>query len=943
MMPAGADVDDPLIAQDDQVEHLESAITSENFEKCLAQLKYLAAGPDGSNLPSVLTQFTNYVQGVQRGVYSALDISQSSAVLDRDPDLRSNMEAKKFELVLRSDALRARKTTENAARAPLKLHGHEKEAATNSWNAPYEGSADILRIVLGQYMQQSGLRTNHYARYAAFTQSSGTGKSRMNDELAKTIVYLPINLGQGDVFPPGDPHVISYLDSLKPLEDQWTVGIQAFLSALFTVARERLHAIKSEIASSTRVQEDQVHLSQIACRFREHMNAGMQFDHHGEYRTAFYAEVTQRSKVLADQVMISLAPKDSPTPEVVQSGKLSILPDGNRTLTSSTGTSRAIVIDAAMEMLRCLAPPNAALDSLSEPLVVVCFDEAHMLTVSPLKIDTGGLREPTLFGEFRRSFRLTRPLPIFFLFLSTVGSIEQFYPLPQYEVSSRLSRMDLNTFPPISYVQLHSLSHRFKPQEHWELSKVASTAFMTQCSRPLFRAMYAAGNDQLRQEIIAFASRKLLCNSNPIPEVLTKHQLLACIGVRIPFQFKRSRGADAIQRALVSDHLRLLEHTEHGFTSIITTAPSEPVVAEAAYRIMVRRRWAQGKLLSASDRHAFKSLQPIHAFALDLQGSHLDLGTRAEYAAAHILLDARDRATTFPLEHNERFPGESEGNVRPALPDLSADGATERRIITVSQFLKALMGSSHFTKVEESLPRVALSSADGKVPLKTAFADGFIYFTHFIPVENVEMVNQEYLFLALSRGAAIICQHNETAMDIITPVLIGNVMKKENVTGIFYQIKNNRTVSHKVQEHLFLAIDPYERGIFDANVENPPPIIRMVFALAPKTSSVSTPDPAEQSVDAFTAYDIWCAGALHDTFDVIAQDEEDAFAELLLAIRNLSDTAGPRDPTLLKTRRGMRTAAGRHVDHFEPWADLSTLHNIGHDFPLRHKKPTNPA
>ena len=45
-----------------------------------------------------------------------------------------------------------------------------------------------------------------YARYASFVQSSGTGKSRMNDELAKTLLYLPVNLrkfgANGNVYLP---------------------------------------------------------------------------------------------------------------------------------------------------------------------------------------------------------------------------------------------------------------------------------------------------------------------------------------------------------------------------------------------------------------------------------------------------------------------------------------------------------------------------------------------------------------------------------------------------------------------------------------------------------------------------------------------------------------------------------------------------------------------
>ena len=35
---------------------------------------------------------------------------------------------------------------------------------------------------------------NSYARYVAKIQSSGTGKSRTQDQVAKSILYIPINL-----------------------------------------------------------------------------------------------------------------------------------------------------------------------------------------------------------------------------------------------------------------------------------------------------------------------------------------------------------------------------------------------------------------------------------------------------------------------------------------------------------------------------------------------------------------------------------------------------------------------------------------------------------------------------------------------------------------------------------------------------------------------------
>ena len=61
----------------------------------------------------------------------------------------------------------------------------------DSWNGKFVGaSANLIELILNDYMKA----TVHYARYVAHVQSSGTGKSRVHDELAKRILYIPINL-----------------------------------------------------------------------------------------------------------------------------------------------------------------------------------------------------------------------------------------------------------------------------------------------------------------------------------------------------------------------------------------------------------------------------------------------------------------------------------------------------------------------------------------------------------------------------------------------------------------------------------------------------------------------------------------------------------------------------------------------------------------------------
>ena len=74
---------------------------------------------------------------------------------------------------------------------PALLHLHP--ATVRSWEQEFSGRADsLLRQALEIWMKNPiGVP---YARSLAIVQSSGTGKSRVNDELAKQIVYVPMLL-----------------------------------------------------------------------------------------------------------------------------------------------------------------------------------------------------------------------------------------------------------------------------------------------------------------------------------------------------------------------------------------------------------------------------------------------------------------------------------------------------------------------------------------------------------------------------------------------------------------------------------------------------------------------------------------------------------------------------------------------------------------------------
>lgn len=146
------------------------------------------------------------------------------------------------------------------------------------------------------------------------------------------------------------------------------------------------------------------------------------------------------------------------------------------------GSTDGETVKSAAERLLELLDPSRSIRKHKKPLVVLCFDESHVLT------EATGEGTPTRFTVLRRALRTIVDLPIFSLFLSTIpGKLDQFASLPQKEPSSRLISMLLKTFPPICYTKLESLAPRLTndPKKPWTLSQVASTYHIAHLGRPL--------------------------------------------------------------------------------------------------------------------------------------------------------------------------------------------------------------------------------------------------------------------------------------------------------------------------------------------------------------------------------------------------------------------------------------------------------------------------
>jgi len=178
-------------------------------------------------------------------------------------------------------------------------------ATQNAWTATYRGEAP--RALWSRIKRATQLE-HRYTQYLAIIQSSGTGKSRMIDELSKEHLVIPLNLrGSRETglsfyvlscsglihalegYPPPDAEARGYL-TVDDNPRRSRVRAAAFLRAVFQVALESVIEIKKSL------KMDAFARAQIALSFSRLMSEGMTSDSHGAFRQQFYHQVFSRAR-----------------------------------------------------------------------------------------------------------------------------------------------------------------------------------------------------------------------------------------------------------------------------------------------------------------------------------------------------------------------------------------------------------------------------------------------------------------------------------------------------------------------------------------------------------------------------------------------------------------------------------------------------------------------
>jgi hypothetical protein len=324
-----------------------------------------------------------------------------------------------------------------------------------------------------------------------------------------------------------------------------------------------------------------------------------------------------------------------------------------------------------------------------------------------------------------------------------------------------------------------------------------------------------------------FAKAKLLDGPITLDDV-EGPGALACLSVRFALEFDLTdRYGHKVAHTQVERHMRLCITATAGLEKLVTLAGSEPLLAEAALKLM-------------SDVGA------VWHLAENSSLNCIDRGQRGELVAALLIMRARDAAAVL----------------------------SRSKVVSVNDFMKSLLPTHVYEELESAKPHLWQSDEDK--PFSEAFEGYSMWFNHVIKVRQSSKINTKNLWKFITRGAMVMCKDNQRGIDIVLPVCAREKnLSQKTVTAILIQVKNDRSFKHTIEKTLFDGMDPFLVGLFSEDDGSKPlPVIRMVFALASDKCGVTFPavPNSRDHDDKFTAYDVWCAGLSPETFRDIDGD-----------------------------------------------------------------------
>ncbi|EDQ98420.1 uncharacterized protein LACBIDRAFT_335978 [Laccaria bicolor S238N-H82] len=537
----------------------------------------------------------------------------------------------------------------------------EQEWATQkSWEYQYKGNAAIglWAHIKVNYNRKSAPQV--YANYASIVQSSGMGKSRMTDELAKTCFVITMNLRGTHTtgYPPADGALRDYLTSVTSKNEAFDRA-DKFFEALFT---HTLETLKQE-------EYEGCDYSNVASKFRKRMTEGQTMQSHNQYHKHFYEEVLYK----ASQLKRAPPQPQSASAEPAEMAR-----------TNSQPTPAKLALTLLCDFLKELyiRPDGEKADEV--PLIILAFDEAH--TIAERK-GSENEEQWSVFYQVRQLLRSFRTLSVFSLFLSTTGKISEFTPAAEYDLSKRIIKGDLIPGQPLTDLGFDPFAHKISLNGDWNLECLTSPGHICSMGRPLFATRWQAGSDDVKRDILIFAAAKLMAEE--FVKKFSDDQKLACLAQRIPLEFQSTNYIEqSNERKQVEGHMRVCLKIDGACQTMTTASSSEPILSEAAYFLMTRD-------------HSFNAADALKSV---MEGFAISKGDRGEFLVLLLLTLARDATVGLP----SIYGNPEKGNRFFSLADFFLGGlfncsekSAQELHKLASDFPQAKMHFSHFVKVHE--------------------------------------------------------------------------------------------------------------------------------------------------------------------------------------------------------------------------------------------------
>ncbi|KAI0259430.1 hypothetical protein BC834DRAFT_974310 [Gloeopeniophorella convolvens] len=387
-------------------------------------------------------------------------------------------------------------------------------------------ATDVLLAIISDYLKT---KRNNYAPLASIINSSGTGKSRMVDELAKTIISVPMCLRDAGSkgFPPAD----------GSLRDWKTWTVDDMLAGKYKPSEETER--KNAAAFFVRRQE------RLASAFRRLMTHGQAFGSANDYRKKFYKDVIDGARTFA-------------------SGSRRVHEQRQRHRPGGDEVER--FIDPA----RVWGDQAGKETDLRRPFLILAFDESHRLTESD-KQDGW-----SVFSELR--------LPSI---LSTLPSDPSSrISREEYSVLPPITETGFDVLAPVACEGVVTLSqvtgldwicHLGRPL-FGSLYDFAPNSIARKNIHRLAKHKILGGNFTVAEAIEKWKQDVVPAPGNCV---------LASVAIRFALEFNPTTKyhRDAVL-TLVERHMRLCISATSGFEALSTTSSSEPILAEAAQEIL---------------------------------------------------------------------------------------------------------------------------------------------------------------------------------------------------------------------------------------------------------------------------------------------------------------------------------------------------------------------